>query len=84
MADVTSKILLEDMNERIEKLEIEKHALQTVVISLLAAMPSEQAAAAKRHLFDLVSSLSIGASSEMADRLERQRATFENIFLAVK
>ncbi|MRT14967.1 hypothetical protein GJV07_22070 [Enterobacteriaceae bacterium RIT711] len=84
MADVTEKFLLEDLNARLEQLEIEKHALQQVVIAMLGSMPHDQASSARDRINELVNMISKGGSSESLARLDKQKAVFGNIFLAVK
>lgn len=84
MSDSVGKLALKELNDRLEQLEMEKHALHQVVIAMLATMPPEQALAIKQRIGQLIHTLSVGGSAEALVRLEKQKAVFENIFFAVK
>lgn len=84
MSDSIEKLALKDLNDRLEQLEMEKHALQQVVIAMLATMPPEKALETKQRIGQLITAISGGGSAETLVRLEKQKAVFENIFFAVK
>lgn len=84
MSDSVDKLAFKDLNDRLEQLEMEKHALQQVVIAMLATMPPEQALDTKQKIGQLINAVSVGGSVETLVRLEKQKAVFENIFFAVK
>lgn len=84
MADVISKVVLEELEERLTQVEAEKHALQQVLLAILAVMPAEQSGAARARIAELMHTLAIGGSAEALEHLGRQKATYENVFSALR
>lgn len=84
MSDVSLVKIIEDLNDRVSKLSTENLALQQAIISIVSAMPPEQASHAKKNLDEVIQFVEKEGSAAAVEVLEVQKPIYQMLFAHVK
>ncbi|MEG0421450.1 MAG: hypothetical protein RR589_11200 [Hafnia sp.] len=76
--------IIEDLTDRVARIDAENVALQHVLMSMLSTMPADRASAVKSHIAEVIAFAEKGGSSAVVEMLEVQKPLYENLFSHVK
>lgn len=84
MSDMPLIKLIEDLTDRVSRIDAENVALQHVLMSMLSTMPADRASAVKSHISEVITLAEKGGSAAVAEMLEVQKPLYETLFAHVK
>ncbi|EPS5379632.1 hypothetical protein ACVE84_004043 [Escherichia albertii] len=84
MSDESLVKIIDDLNNRVSMLSTENLVLQQVIISIISAMPPEQASQAKKHINEIIQFVEKEGTAAAIDVLKVQKPIYQMLFAHVK